>query len=146
MLGVCPKLCKQPAKFRTNPGSLASCGSDKLPATLPTRDPKEAFTMTPEILIRRKNGDEIRVDLSHVPAMDMQEARRWLDEQFTTLDCEPLRPSGKVLLADKVLVVAEAAHNLFADRQWLHTYAAATAAVLGKPFICVDVGTMTVSY
>ena len=35
--------------------------------------------------------------------------RRWLDDQFTALDCEPLRASGKVLLADKVLTVAQAA-------------------------------------
>ena len=35
------------------------------------------------------------------PAAD--EARRWLDEQFVANECEPLRPSGKVLTADKVM-------------------------------------------
>ena len=33
--------------------------------------------------------------------MDNEDARRWLDDEFTRLDCEPLRASGKVLLADK---------------------------------------------
>lgn len=34
------------------------------------------------------------------------EARRWLDDEFVANDCEPLRASGKVLIADKVLVLA----------------------------------------
>ncbi len=41
------------------------------------------------------------------PAAD--EARRWLDEQFVANDCEPLRPSGKVLTADKVMALATTA-------------------------------------
>ena len=71
----------------------------------------------------------------------------WLDEQFTALECEPLRASGKVLLADKVLVVAQAAGSrLLNDETWLHTYARATHAVLTKPMITVDVSAMAVTY
>lgn len=102
--------------------------------------------MTHELLLRCKGGEEIRVDLAHLPPMGMDEARRWLDDQFTTLDCEPLRASGKVLLADKVLVVAEAARSLLQDTTWLNTYARAANTVLGKSFICVDIQAMTVSY
>ena len=40
------------------------------------------------------------------PAMAADEARAWLDEQFVHEDCEPLRASGKVLIADKVLALA----------------------------------------
>ena len=40
------------------------------------------------------------------PSPQQRQARRWLDDEFTRLDCEPLRASGKVLLADKVLTVA----------------------------------------
>ena len=35
--------------------------------------------------------------------MTSEEARRWLDEQFVANECEPLRATGKVLTADKVL-------------------------------------------
>jgi len=40
-----------------------------------------------------------------------EEARRWLDQEFTANDCEPLRASGKVLTADKVLVLAGTVGN-----------------------------------
>ena len=33
-------------------------------------------------------------------------ARWWLDDQFIQMGCEPLRPTGKLLTADKVVVVA----------------------------------------
>jgi hypothetical protein len=42
-------------------------------------------------------------------AMPNEDARRWLDEQFVANECEPLRASGKVLTADKVLALAQAA-------------------------------------
>ena len=38
--------------------------------------------------------------------MTNAEGRDWLDGQFVQLGSEPLRPTGKLLLADKVLVVA----------------------------------------
>ena len=79
------------------------------------------------------------------PAAD--EARRWLDEQFVANECEPLRPSGKVLTADKVLTVAMAAGaDRFADPQWSKDFARATSAALGKPVVRVDVPSMTITY
>jgi len=74
-------------------------------------------------------------------------ARAWLDQQFTTLDCEPLRASGKVLTADKILVVTQAAGaNLLGDAQWAAEYVAAVSAALGKPMIRVDVPSMAITY
>jgi hypothetical protein len=86
----------------------------------------------------------------HVPegaplAHDM--ARAWLDKQFTTLDCEPLRASGKVLTADKILVVTQAAGAaLLGDAVWAAEYVAAVSAALGKPMIRVDVPSMAITY
>ena len=50
-----------------------------------------------------------RIDLEEVQPMPHDAARHWLDEQFTDMGCEPIRPTGKVLTADKILCVAEAA-------------------------------------
>eukprot|EP01036_Dinobryon_divergens_P007885 gene7885-10528_t len=36
-------------------------------------------------------------DLEEVQPMPHDLARSWLDEQFTFLGCEPIRPTGKVL-------------------------------------------------
>jgi hypothetical protein len=86
----------------------------------------------------------------HVPdgaPLSHDAARAWLDQQFTTLDCEPLRASGKVLTADKVLVVTEAAGaKLLGDAQWSTEYVAAVSAALGKPTIRVDVPAMAITY
>ena len=74
-------------------------------------------------------------------------ARAWLDKQFIELECEPLRASGKVLTADKVLVVTQAAGTaLFNDAQWVAGYVAAVSAALGKPMIRVDVPSMAITY
>lgn len=87
----------------------------------------------------------------HVPtdtpplAHDM--ARAWLDKQFTELECEPLRASGKVLTADKILVVTQAAGaKLLGDAAWSAQYMAAVSAALGKPMIRVDVPAMAITY
>lgn len=79
--------------------------------------------------------------------MTSEAARRWLDEQFTELDCEPLRASGKVLLADKVLTVAQAAGAArLADPQWSLAFARAASAALAKPVVRVDIPAMAVSF
>lgn len=37
-----------------------------------------------------------------------QAARTWLEDKWEELECEPLRPSGKVLLLDRILGIADA--------------------------------------
>jgi hypothetical protein len=70
-----------------------------------------------------------------------------VDAQFTAMECEPLRASGKVLLADKVLLVAQAAGpRRLDDADWRTAYARATHAILVKPMITIDVAAMAVTY
>ncbi|MFN3376460.1 MAG: hypothetical protein ACK40S_07910 [Burkholderiaceae bacterium] len=103
--------------------------------------------MQSEVTVRLNADQEYRVDLSSAEALDHETARRWLDEQFTSLDCEPLRASGKVLLADKVLVVARAAGPaLLGDANWLRDFGRAATAALARPVVRVDVPSMAVSY
>jgi hypothetical protein len=92
-------------------------------------------------------NQEFKFDLEEVQPMPHDMARLWLDGQFTRLDCEPLRASGKVLLADKVLVIAQAAGaGLLGDPAWGAEFARAASAALAKPVITVDLATMSVSY
>lgn len=103
--------------------------------------------MISEVIVKWSAEQEFRANVGKLAPMGNEEARRWLDEQFTSLDGEPLRPSGKVLLADKVLVVArEAGVGRLSDETWFHAYARAAHAVLARPLIKVDVPAMTVSY
>ena len=63
--------------------------------------------MTIAVSVRFAPGTEF--SLSPKLRLGSDEARRWLDEQFVALGAEPMRASGKVLVADKVLAVASAA-------------------------------------
>jgi hypothetical protein len=91
-----------------------------------------------------------RIDLEEVQPMPHDAARHWLDEQFTDMGCEPIRPTGKVLTADKILCVAQAAGQArFKDashRAWALAFARAASAALAKPVVTVDVPAQTLAY
>ena len=99
------------------------------------------------VTVTLDNNQEFRFELDGVEPMAHEEARRWLDNEFTRMECEPLRASGKVLMADKVLVVAAAAGaSLLGDRAWLADFARAASATLARPVVRVDVQSMTVNF
>jgi hypothetical protein len=92
-------------------------------------------------------GKDFSFSLEGKEPLANEVARKWLDEQFVTLECEPLRASGKLLLADKVVVVArEAGAKRFADAAWGAAFAAAASAALGKKMLQVDADTLSVTY
>lgn len=103
--------------------------------------------MRSEVTVTFEGTAPVRVDLDKVPAMPTDTARAWLDQQFTQLGCEPLRPTGKLLAADKVVVIAESAGPAkFKDQAWAHEFARAASATLGKPVVHVDVASLSVSF
>ena len=104
--------------------------------------------MRSEVTVTFKNQPPVQIELhDQVESMPTEAARRWLDEQFTQMGCEPLRPTGKLLTADKVVVVAEAAGpQKFADAAWALEFARAVTAALGKPLVNIDVPSLSISY
>lgn len=103
--------------------------------------------MRSEVSVNFKDSPPVRLDLNEVQPMPHDVARAWLDEQFTQMGCEPLRPTGKLLTADKVVVVAQAAGPAkFADARWAQEFARAASAALAKPVIHIDVATLSISY
>ena len=103
--------------------------------------------MRNEVSVELAPGQVFSVDLGQGPAMPSDQARQWLDQQFVQLECEPLRATGKLLLADKVLVIAQAAGApLLGDPQWLAQFARAASAALARPAVRLDLGAMTISY
>jgi hypothetical protein len=103
--------------------------------------------MRSEVSVTFPGRPPVRIDLEDLPLMPNGEARAWLDQQFTLMECEPLRPTGKLLTADKVVVVAQAAgSDKFADTAWAQNFARAASAALAKPMIHIDVTALTISY
>jgi hypothetical protein len=103
--------------------------------------------MRNQITVLLDKGVELHFNVDETRPMAHDVSRAWLDAQFTALDCEPLRASGKVLTADKVLCVTQAAGSaLFADEKWAADYVQAVHGALSKPMIRVDVPAMAVTY
>lgn len=103
--------------------------------------------MRSEVSVKFNNAAPVRVAINPEQAMERDAARQWLDQQFTEMECEPLRATGKLLMADRVVVVAQAAGPAkFADAQWAQAFAYAASAVLGKPVINVDADTLSIIY
>ncbi|ANN65006.1 hypothetical protein [Bordetella bronchialis] len=75
-------------------------------------------------------------------------ARDWFDRNWESFGCEPLRPSGKVLLLDKILGVADALGYdlLAADAGKAQEFAHYAALALGRSRITVDLPALTVGY
>lgn len=93
------------------------------------------------------DGQVFSFSLEGREALANEVARSWLDAQFVTLECEPIRASGKLLLADKVVAIArEAGAQRFADASWGAAFAAAASAALGKRMVLVDADALSVSY
>jgi hypothetical protein len=82
------------------------------------------------------------------PPWSSDDARRWLDEQFTANGCEPFRPTGKVLTADKLLAIASAVgqRGFEQDEALRVAFAHAATAALSRPVVRIDVDGRAVSY
>jgi len=103
--------------------------------------------MRNQLLVFLDKGIEFKLNVGDAPPMPPDVARAWLDAQFTELDCEPLRASGKVLTADKVLRITQAAGEaLFLNEKWTADYVRAVHGALARPMIRVDVPAMAVTY
>lgn len=75
-------------------------------------------------------------------------ARAWFEQQWNALGCEPLRLSGKVLMLDKVLGVADALgyRVLSADAARAQEFAGQLVQALEKPRITVDLPGLAIVY
>ena len=97
--------------------------------------------MRQEVFVHFAHGREFGLPVASAQAMAADAARRWLDDEFVANDCEPLRASGKVKLADKLLAVAAAVgpERFEIDKAWAATYAQAAVSALGRTLVRVDV-------
>ena len=102
-------------------------------------------TVIVEFVPQQPQEIDLRAGTQPLPA---DAARQWLDAQFLAHGCEPQRPSGKVLTADKVMALATAAGaGKFAqDADWAQAFARAVLGAVDRPLVTVDVAGGTISY
>ncbi len=103
--------------------------------------------MRNEVRVLLEDGQEFVQDFDSSEAMSNEDGRRWLDQEFIRMECEPLRASGKVLIVDKVVVVAkEAGAAMLAQPDWLANFAKASIGAVGRPTVVVNTKAMTVTF
>jgi hypothetical protein len=88
---------------------------------------------------------EFRIPFASDAAARAQ-ARDWLDRTYNEFGCEPTRLTGKVLLSDKILAIADAAgeKHFQRDSGWGELYAQAVTSALNRTRVQVDVEGRTV--
>ena len=93
---------------------------------------------------------EYQFEFSETELMESspEEARRWLDKEYSELKCEPTTPMGKVLIIDKILDIARCGgEQRFIDgKRWATQFARYTALSLGRDMIRVDVDGYRIGY
>ncbi|MDS1139850.1 hypothetical protein RE432_05340 [Pusillimonas sp. SM2304] len=99
------------------------------------------------VIFNSRQSLELGVDVEPDSA-GSQAARDWFDATWVRLGCEPLRPSGKILLLDKILGVADALGHaqLSQDAQQAQEFARQAALALQKPRITVDLPGLVVGF
>ena len=104
--------------------------------------------MRHEVFVRFPHEREFALPVASTDAMPADEARRWLDDQFVANECEPLRASGKVLTADKLLALAGTVGppRFESDPDWAAAFARAALAALGRTMVRVDVDAGAVTF
>jgi hypothetical protein len=99
--------------------------------------------MSSQVLVDFGGGKQYQFHLTSndVAAVSPNDAQGWLDEQWIALGCEPVRPSSKVLLLDKVLGVArEGGDQHFATNDaWAQSFIRNVARLVARPVVVVDV-------
>ena len=77
-----------------------------------------------------------------------EQSRRWIDNEYTTLECEVVSPMGKVLIIDKILSVAKyGGEQRFVDgKQWAREFCRCAAVALGRDTIRIDVAEFVIGY
>jgi hypothetical protein len=104
--------------------------------------------MRQEVFVVFPHDREFELPVHAGAEMESAAARAWLDAQFIAQECEPLRASGKVLIADKLLALAAAvgAGHFEREADWAARYAAAALGATGRPMVRVDVEAATVTF
>ncbi|MFO7640472.1 MAG: hypothetical protein R6X17_04160 [Candidatus Competibacteraceae bacterium] len=89
---------------------------------------------------------EIMLHDGDLQGTDKDQARTWLAREFEDLECAPPNPSGKILVLDMILGVAEygGENRFIKGGEWAKSFAIAVAVALERPAVKIDVANLVV--
>lgn len=99
------------------------------------------------IIFNARQTLELPVEVASGGA-NAEAAREWFDMMWSKLGCEPLRASGKVLLLDKIMGVADALgySELSEDQALARDFASQATLALDKSRVTVDLPGLVVAF
>lgn len=100
------------------------------------------------VVTTKEERHEFELSDADLAGMDARRAQEWLGEEFGAAGCVPTNPVGKLLLADKILVLAKTQpEQAFAQpTPWVRDFVRAAAASLGRPVVTIDLANHTLGY
>ncbi|MDO5667811.1 MAG: hypothetical protein Q4G44_08320 [Alcaligenaceae bacterium] len=105
--------------------------------------------MRHEVSIIFSPNQRLDFSLSDLDLSDaaIESAQNWLYAKWEELECEPFRPSGKVLLLDRILGIAQEVgyHQLKDLGETAENFAKNIAIALDSQSVTVDIPALTVT-
>lgn len=106
--------------------------------------------MPSRITILFSDGQELETQVTdaEIARFTHSSAHQWLGREFEEAGCVPSNPMGKLLAADKIITLAKSRTRAVFESgsPWVRDYLAATAAVLEKPMITINLADHTLGY
>jgi hypothetical protein len=106
--------------------------------------------MSCRITILFNDGQEVDAEVTdaEIARFTHHSAHEWLGREFDEAGCVPSNPMGKLLAADKIITLAKSRTRAVfeSNSTWVRDYLAATAAVLEKPMITINLADHTLGY
>jgi hypothetical protein len=106
--------------------------------------------MTCHVSVLFAEGQRIDYEVqdAEISRFSHEEAKDWLGREFEAAGCVPSNPVGKLLLADRIIGLAnvQPKRNFDPPSPWMKDYLAATAAALNCPVVTIDLGSHTLGY
>ena len=100
-----------------------------------------------EVALRFNATQQISIVINKQKVLSCEQAKQWLESQCVQLKAAPLRDTGPMRTADKIIAVALAAgqQRYISDVEFTHSYAGAAAGILACASLKIDVENKQVS-
>jgi hypothetical protein len=96
------------------------------------------------------DGQEVDAEVTdtEIAQFTHDSAHQWLGREFEEAGCVPSNPMGKLLAADKIVTLAKSRTRAVfeSNSPWVRNYLAATAAVLERPMVTINLADHTLGY
>jgi hypothetical protein len=92
------------------------------------------------VILKDGESYDFHLTESELSMFSPESAQGWLAREFEAAGCEPTNPVGKVLLVDRILLLAGSRSKSEWEQrsQWVKQFVCAAARAIGRPALTID--------